>query len=65
MQLKCTDVGHGMKTPGEGVGRGEDQGSDHLHGMPSEPEKKSYLFPSHGDVSVTVDKLKKCRNQAL
>lgn len=32
MQLKCKDVGHGMKIPGEGVGRGEDQSSDHLHG---------------------------------
>lgn len=36
MQLKGTDLGHGMKTPGEGVGRGGDQASGHFPGMPSE-----------------------------
>ena len=36
MQLKGTDLGHGMKTPGERVGRGRDQGSGHFPGMPSE-----------------------------
>ena len=58
MQLKCTDVGPGIKTPGDAVGRGEDQGSDHLHGVPSELEKKINLLLPHGDVFVTVDKLK-------